>query len=225
MKILNAILLALLLCVLIASTVEICLILDQARKAIPDAFNKINKIAIDVDETVLFTRKTMLNINVMVARLKVDHWNDAFKSQKSYYEYMKSGSKEVLNNVNRIAIDLDKMIVDTNSSLNDEEKGVLIRLGIVIQRFGPAIENLDALLQQVSGDIAITMDDIHKILADPSLQKDFELIQKILANAESTTHHADMSVGYIEQYLTPKKAAFWRLLISTFTPKLQIRLN
>ena len=110
---------------------------------------------------------------------------------------------------------LNRMIQETNQSLNAE----------IAPEAVSGLENLNKSLQEASGRANANLDDIHRLLSDPSLAQDQQEMMAILQHTDGFMRHAEMSMNYVEQYLSPKKSSFWMRLVGLFIPKLTFRVN
>ncbi len=117
---------------------------------------------------------------------------------------------------------LDRMIQQTDRTVNAELAPEAIAN---LQSSNQALKDLSKILAEASVRANISLDDIHNILSNPAIAASQQNAQAILEHTNGAMQHAETSMGYVEQYLSPKKASFWMRLISLFIPKLTVRMN
>jgi hypothetical protein len=122
-------------------------------------------------------------------------------------------------------LSLKAFVEHTDASLNDKEIGLMVQLAKTIEKSGVAIDRLEAELDEASKGVELSLQDIHDILSDPDIKQTLNEILLTAKNSDSMMGHADKSMGYVEYYLSPKKAKFWARVISLFIPKLNIQMN
>jgi hypothetical protein len=182
------------------------------------------KLASNANETVLFARKTMLNINVVVARAKVatHSWEAASNAQTGYFERLKSDSAQTIGKLNTLADSLNALVQNTDQSIN---RGLLPKVDVAIEETTATIRSANAAVVTVADGSKVALADIHTILADPAITASLSAIQGSASNAEIATGHAAKSAEYIEGYLSPKKMGFWMKLIQFLIPNFSIDLR
>lgn len=117
---------------------------------------------------------------------------------------------------------LNRMIQATDHSVNKNIAPEAVRS---LQSTDEALKELSEGLQEASGRANASLDDIHHLLSDPSLAQDQHEILAILQHTDELMCHAETSMSYVEQYLSPKKSGFWMKLLGLFIPKLTFRVN
>lgn len=186
--------------------------------------NSIQEILKNTNETVLFARNTVKNANVMVARLKVatHSWEAASNAQTGYFERLKADSAQTIGKLNTLADSLNTLVQNTDVSMNSvlvpKVDAAIIEATETIKTAGLAVDN-------GSKRANVALEDIHAILADPSITEALTAIEGSAKHIEGATASAEKSAGYIEGYLSPKKAGFWARIISFFIPKFSIDLK
>jgi hypothetical protein len=188
MKILNSILIALLIGAGIFATVEIGLLVKDVRKSQANLVGSISKTIKDTDEAVLFARKTLLNINVMVARVKVDKFNETVDRQNTYWATIQKDSRKALENVNALTQSLNSLVVNTDRSINT---GLLPEITAATGKLTSTVQNADTAIQEASDKANAGFDDIHRLMSDPSLKESQDSIASAL-------RHIDYIAGDID---------------------------
>jgi hypothetical protein len=87
------------------------------------------------------------------------------------------------------------------------------------------IKSTNAGVITATEGVSVALEDIHSVLSNDSIGKSLNAIEGSATNIEGITASAEKSAGYIEGYLSPKKAGFWAKLIQFFIPKFSIDLK
>lgn len=213
-----------LLMVAVFAVAEVGLLVRDIRKSQEKLVGSVSEILKNTNETILFARNTVKNVNVVVARLKVatHAWESANKSQAGYFEKLKADSAQTIGKLNTLADSLNTLVQNTDTSVNR----------VLVPKVDTAIEETTATIRSANSSVItlregskVALEDMHTILANPSIPKAFSAIAESGANTERMTASAAKSAEYIEGYLSPKKMGFWMKLIQFLIPKFTIDLK
>jgi hypothetical protein len=188
MKTLNSILIAILLGAGIFAGVEIGLLVRDVRTSQGNLVDSIQKTIKDTDEAMLFARKTLLNVNVMVARIKVDKFNNTIERQNTYWASMQTDSRKALGNINTLTESLNAFVVNTDRSIN---AGLLPEITAATGKLTATVQSVDTAIQEASDKANAGLEDIHRILSDPTLKASQDHIEAILEHGEGVAGDID----------------------------------
>jgi hypothetical protein len=220
----NSVLKGVLLMAACFAVTEVGLLVLDARNSQVILTGSIQEILKNTNETILFTRNTVKNVNVVVARVKVatHAWESANKSQAGYFEKLKADSAQTIGKLNTLADSLNALVQNTDVSINGK---VLPQIVTTLTDTQDTIKSANAAVVTVADGSKVALEDIHTILADPAITASLKAIQGSASNAEIATGHAAKSTEYIEGYLSPKKMGFWMKLIQFLIPNFSIDLR
>jgi hypothetical protein len=213
-----------LLMVSVFAVAELGLLIRDVRNYSEKSNSSIQEILKNANETVLFARNTAKNANVMVARLKVatHSWEAASNAQTGYFEKLKTDSAQTIGKLNALADSLNALVQNTDASIN---RGLMPKVNAAVEETAATIKSARASFATASEGASAALQDIHSLLSDPSITASLSAIQASSEHIEGLTESAEKSAGYIEGYLSPKKAGFWAKLIQFLIPKLSIDLK
>lgn len=213
-----------LLLVSVFAVAEVGLLVKDSRNYLKSSNSSIQEILKNTNETILFTRKAMLNVDVLIARIKVasGKWEAASNAQTGYFERLKSDSAQTIGKLNTLADSLNALVQNTDLSVN---RVLVPKMDTAIEETAATIRSANASVITATSGTKVALQDIHSILSDPSIPASLTAIEGSAKNAEITTAHAAKSAEYIEGYLSPKKMGFWSKLIQFFIPKFSIDLK
>lgn len=213
-----------LLMVSVFAVAEIGLLVRDFRNSSEKLTSSIQDILKNTNETVLFARNTVKNVNVVVARLKVatHSWEAANKSQAGYFEKLKADSAQTIGKLNTLADSLNALVQNTDTSIN---RGLMPKVDAAIVEATSTIKSTNAGVITATEGVSVALEDIHSVLSNDSIGKSLNAIEGSATNIEGITASAEKSAGYIEGYLSPKRAGFWAKLIQFFIPKFSIDLK
>jgi hypothetical protein len=213
-----------LLLVSVFAVAEVGLLVRDFRNYSEKSNSSIQEILKNTNETILFARNTVKNVNVVVARLKVatHSWESANKSQAGYFEKLKSDSAQTIGKLNTLADSLNALVQNTDVSVN---RVLVPKVDAAIAEATSTIKSTNAGVITATEGVSVALEDIHTILADPSITDSLTAIEGSAKNAEITTGYAAKSAEHIEGYLSPKKMTFWARLLQLLIPKLSIDIK
>jgi hypothetical protein len=220
----NSVLKGVLLMAACFAVTEVGLLVRDVRNSSKILTGSIQEILKNTNETILFTRNTVKNVNVVVARVKVatHSWEAASNAQTGYFERLKADSAQTIGKLNTLADSLNALVQNTDTSVN---RVLVPKVDAAIEETTATIKSANAGVMTATDGVKVALTDIHAILADPSIPRAISAIAESGANTERMTASGAKSAEYIEGYLSPKKMGFWMKLVQFLIPNFSIDLR